>query len=77
MGGVESQSPSYAPPVTTPACTYEAPALIDLGDFGALTLASGNSGNDPCRFNQPRDVFKQTGLADYIQGQANLATCSA
>jgi hypothetical protein len=56
---------------------YEAPQLVELGDFRDLTRASGNSGNDPCRFNNPRDVFKQTGLADFIQGQANLATCSA
>jgi hypothetical protein len=56
---------------------YEAPRLIELGGFYDLTLASGNDGNDPCRFNDPRDTYKQTGLADFIQGQANLATCSA
>jgi|1185.fasta_scaffold1274344_1 hypothetical protein len=56
---------------------YEAPRLVELGGFSDLTLASGNSGEDPCRFSNPRDVYKQTGLADFIQGQANLATCSA
>ena len=56
---------------TTPAA-YECPRVFTIGDFRELTL-----GNDPCRFNDPRDVYKQTGAADYIQGQANLATCSA
>jgi len=56
---------------------YEAPRLIVHGSVEELTLASGNDGNDPCRFNEPRDEYKQTGAADYIQGQANLATCVA
>lgn len=55
---------------------YEPPRLAALGSVHALTLASGNSGNDPCRYNDPRGVFKQTGPADFIQGQANLAVCS-
>ena len=55
---------------------YEKPTLVALGTVEELTFASGNSGNDPCRFNPPRDTFKQTGPADYIQGQANLTTCS-
>ena len=54
---------------------YEAPRVVDHGSLRALTAASGNDGNDPCRFNQPRDTYKQTGVADLIQGQANLATC--
>jgi hypothetical protein len=58
--------------------TYEAPRLIVHGSVEALTLqSSGNSGNDPCRYNEPRDEYKQTGTADLIQGQANLATCVA
>jgi hypothetical protein len=56
---------------------YEAPQLRELGDFRDLTRASGNSGNDSCRFNNPRDAYKQTGLADFIQGSANLSACSA
>jgi hypothetical protein len=54
--------------------TYRAPTITDHGSLVALTRASGNDGNDPCRDNPPRG-FKQTGAADYIQGQANLATC--
>jgi hypothetical protein len=58
--------------------SYEAPRITVLGSVQELTLqSSGNSGNDPCRSNDPRDVFKQTGPSDLIQGQANLATCSA
>jgi len=57
---------------------YEAPRLIVHGSVETLTLqSSGNSGNDPCRYNDPRDEYKQTGVADLIQGQANLATCVA
>jgi hypothetical protein len=56
---------------------YERPKLVVLGSFAQLTLASGNDGNDPCRFNEPRGTNKQTGPADFIQGQANLTTCSA
>lgn len=57
--------------------TYEAPRLVVHGSIEMLTLASsGNSGNDPCRFNNPRDEFKTTGQADLILGQANLATCT-
>ena len=56
---------------------YESPRLIVHGSVEALTLQSGNDGNDPCRFNEPRDEYKQTGTADLIQGQANLATCVA
>jgi hypothetical protein len=55
---------------------YQAPQLYVHGSVEELTAASGNDGNDPCRFNKPRDSYKQTGPADYIQGQANLATCS-
>jgi hypothetical protein len=58
------------------ASEYERPELTVVGGFRELTLASGNSGNDPCRFNNPRGTFKQTGPADFIQGQANLTTCS-
>jgi len=55
---------------------YEAPRLNIHGTVEELTLqSSGNSGNDPCRFNDPRDEYKRTGLADLILGQANLATC--
>jgi hypothetical protein len=58
--------------------SYETPRLIIYGSVHALTLqSSGNSGSDPCRFNDPRDEYKQTGPSDLIQGQANLATCSA
>ena len=59
------------------ASEYERPQLFIVGGFRDLTLASGNDGNDPCRFNNPRGVFKQTGAADFIQGQANLTTCTA
>ena len=59
------------------SAVYERPELIVLGSVQDLTLASGNDGNDPCRFNSPRGTFKQTGPADMIQGQANLTTCSA
>ena len=52
---------------------YEPPRLIVHGSVETLTLQ--NSGNDPCRYNDPRDAYKQTGVADLIQGQANLATC--
>ena len=55
---------------------YERPQLLVLGSVAELTFASGNDGNDPCRNNPPRGN-KQTGPADYILGQANLATCSA
>jgi hypothetical protein len=54
--------------------TYERPVLVVLGRVEELTLAG--DGNDPCRDNPPRG-YKQTGPADFIQGQANLATCSA
>lgn len=58
---------------------YVAPRLIVHGSVQALTLESPqpNDGNDPCRFNKPRDEYKQTGAADYILGQANLTTCAA
>lgn len=55
---------------------YESPRFIVHGSIESLTLASGNDGDDPCRFNKPRDENKQTGAADLIQGQANLATCT-
>jgi hypothetical protein len=55
--------------------SYRAPTITDHGSLIALTQASPNDGNDPCRDNNPRDTFKQTGNADYIQGQANLGTC--
>lgn len=55
---------------------YESPRLYVHGDVGKLTAASGNDGNDPCRFNNPRGTYKQTGAADLIQGEANLTTCS-
>jgi hypothetical protein len=58
--------------------SYEAPRITVLGSVQALTLqSSGNSGEDPCRSNDPRDTNKQTGPADLILGQANLATCAA
>jgi len=57
--------------------SYEPPRLTVHGGVRALTLGSGNSGNDPCRYNDPRDEYKHTGLADLILGSANLATCSA
>ena len=57
---------------------YEAPRLIVHGSVHALTLqSSGNDGEDPCRYNNARDEYKQTGVADLILGQANLATCTA
>jgi hypothetical protein len=56
--------------------TYRTPAITDHGSLFALTGASGNDGNDPCRLNPPRDTFKQTGVADLIQGQANLTGCA-
>ena len=46
------------------ASEYERPQLFIVGGFRDLTLASGNDGNDPTRFNNPRGVFKQTGPAD-------------
>jgi hypothetical protein len=54
---------------------YSAPRISDYGTLVELTAASGNSGNDPCRDNPPRGP-KQTGAADLIQGNANLATCA-
>jgi hypothetical protein len=55
---------------------YEAPRLIIHGSVESVTLqSSGNSGSDPCRYNDPRDEYKRTGVADLILGQANLATC--
>ena len=51
---------------------YEAPRLIVHGSVETLTLQSGN---DPCRYNTPRDEYKQTGVADLIQGQAGMTTC--
>jgi hypothetical protein len=55
---------------------YEPPQLIVHGSVEMLTLqSSGNSGNDPCRYNEPRDEYKQTGVADLIQGQANVMSC--
>ncbi len=57
---------------------YEAPRLIVHGSVQALTLqSSGNDGEDPCRYNEPRVEYKQTGAADLILGQANLTTCAA
>ena len=53
---------------------YEAPRLIVHGSVETLTLQSGN---DPCRYNIPRDEYKQSGVSDLIQGQAGLATCIA
>jgi len=53
---------------------YEAPSFIVHGSIESLTLLG--DGEDPCRYNPPRDEFKQTGAADLIQGQANLATCT-
>ena len=56
---------------------YEAPRLIVHGSVHALTLqSSGNDGEDPCRYNNARDEYKQTGVADLILGQANLHTCA-
>jgi hypothetical protein len=55
--------------------TYHAPTITDHGSLVALTQASGNDGNDPCSERGPH-LFKQTGDADYIQGQANLMTCT-
>jgi hypothetical protein len=58
---------------------YERPQIFVLGGFRELTLESKvpNDGEDPCRFNNPRGVFKQTGAADYVQGNANLSNCSS
>ena len=57
---------------------YEAPRLIVHGSVESLTLqSSGNDGNDPCRYNEARDEYKQTGTSDLILGQANLTTCVA
>jgi hypothetical protein len=55
---------------------YERPRLFVLGGFSELTLGPIPDGNDPCRYNSPRDTFKQTGAADYLQGNAALETCS-
>jgi hypothetical protein len=52
---------------------YQPPQLVVLGTVQSLTL----EGNDPCRWNEPRDTNKQTGMADLILGQAALTTCSA
>ena len=52
---------------------YEPPTLIVHGSVESLTLA----GSDPCRYNEPRDSYKQTGESDLIQGQAGLVTCVA
>ena len=56
---------------------YLAPRLIVHGSVQDLTLqSSGNDGEDPCRYNEPRDEYKQTGVSDLIQAQANLTTCT-
>jgi hypothetical protein len=59
---------------------YEPPNLAVLGSFHELTLQKPGgpipNGNDPCRYNNPRGVFKQTGTADYIQGNAALQSCA-
>lgn len=59
---------------------YERPELFVLGSFSDLTLQQPGGpipdGNDPCRYNNPRATYKQTGLADYLQGNAALQTCS-
>ena len=54
---------------------YEAPRLIVYGSVEALTLMPSPDGNDPCRYNEPRDEYKQTGEKDLILGQAALETC--
>jgi hypothetical protein len=54
--------------------TYTPPQLIIHGSVESLTAAG--DGNDPCRYNDPRDTYKQTGPKDLIQGQANLQTCT-
>lgn len=57
--------------------SYQAPRLIVHGSIETLTLQNADpNGQDPCRFNDPRDTFKQTGTADFVQGQAALATCT-
>ena len=60
--------------------TYEPPQLTVLGSFSELTLQKPGGpipdGNDPCRFNNPRGVYKQTGTSDFIQGNAALQTCA-
>jgi hypothetical protein len=56
---------------------YEAPRLTVHGSVAVLTLSDPPyDGEDPCRFNEPREEYKQTGDADLILGQANLTTCS-
>lgn len=56
--------------------SYEAPRLVVHGSIESLTLQAVPNGNDPCRFNNPRNSFKQTGLADLIQGNAALQSCT-
>ena len=62
------------------ANNYQRPELFVLGGFHELTMQKPGGpipdGNDPCRYNNPRNTFKQTGLADWIQGNAALQTCS-
>ena len=57
--------------------TYLAPTITDHGSLLALTAESKvpNDGNDPCSDRGPHG-FKQTGAADYIQGNPNLMTCT-
>jgi hypothetical protein len=58
---------------------YERPELFILGGFRELTQQQPGgpipNGNDPCSLRGPHGL-KQTGLADYIQGNAALQTCS-
>jgi hypothetical protein len=59
---------------------YERPRLFVLGGFSELTQQEPGGpipdGNDPCRYNDPRGTFKQTGNSDFLQGNAALETCS-
>ncbi|MDX6408861.1 MAG: hypothetical protein QOE13_1932 [Gaiellaceae bacterium] len=59
---------------------YARPELFVLGSFSDLTQQKPGgpvpNGNDPCRYNDPRATFKQTGTADWIQGNAALQTCA-
>ncbi len=58
---------------------YERPELFILGGFRESTRQNPggptSNGNDPCSVRGPHGL-KQTGLADFLQGNAPLESCS-
>jgi hypothetical protein len=54
---------------------YEATAADRAGSVETLTCSPPGMTERSLPVQRPRDAYKQTGVADLIQGQANLATC--